>query len=399
MSDTPWRSVLGACLPCVASPNVEVISYKEAFGRILLETVVADRDYPSGNLSTMDGYAVGDEQREDYRVSGENFPGGGPGSPLEAGTARRIFTGGEIPLHATRVIPQESTHTDGSSLWIDSLPNATYIRRAGSEAMQGAQVLSPGLRLDPISMALLASVGAVRVRVAARPRIAHIVTGSELIEPDVAQAGSFIRDSNSVLVSSMLQRAGYAITTQQRIQDDRALLAAAVDEAAKQCDLLLISGGASVGDYDFARMALEANGFEFLIHSVHLRPGKPIGIARRGRQWAFALPGNPVSHLVALRLFVIPLLRALEGDSLLEPELLNGILEVPPATGVPRRPTFWPAKAAIANGVPHLHPCRFLSSGDVIGIASANALLYLEVDTAIPAAGATVPFLHLWQAQ
>jgi molybdopterin molybdotransferase len=396
MSDTQWSSVLGICLSLLAPAEEESVPRRQALGRLLLETVVADRDYPSGDLSTMDGYAVSAERHETYQVSGENRPGNGPGEPLAPGTARRIFTGAELPLHAVRVIPQEMTNRDDVVLAVHSHPTATYTRSAGCEAMAGNAILGPGVRITPVSLSILATVGATSIRVARQPTVAHIVTGDELVDPDSASSiGSRIRDSNSELVASTLHLAGYAVTHHRRISDDKDILIAAIEEAARSCGVLLISGGASVGDHDYARAALESAGFHFEIESVHLRPGKPLGIARRQHQWAFALPGNPVSHLVALHLFVIPLLRGIEGEKRVEPKLLGGILREAPSAGTPRRPTFWPATAVVAGSTFHLHACRFLSSGDLIGIAEANALLFLEVDVAIPAAGTPVRFIPL----
>jgi molybdopterin molybdotransferase len=344
----------------------------------------------------MDGYAVSGERHEAYKVSGENRPGNGPGQPLDHGTARRIFTGAELPLRAVRVIPQEMTSRDEDVLRVQSHPAASYIRPAGQEGKKSVAILRPGTRISPVTLAILATVGSTSIRVATRPSVAHIVTGDELVDPDSASSiGSQIRDSNSGLVASTLHLAGYAVTHHRRVGDDREILIAAIEEAANDCEVLLVSGGASVGDHDHARTALESAGFRFEIESVNLRPGKPLGIARRHHQWAFALPGNPVSHLVALHLFVIPLLRGLEGEKGVEPKLVEGILQQAPPTGAPRRPTFWPATAMVTGGIFHLNACRFLSSGDLIGIAETNALLFLEADVDIPASGSTVRFIPL----
>lgn len=267
---------------------------REGAGRLLLEPVMADRDYPNGDLSTMDGYAIAEDREETYRIVGENSPGHGPGSPLERGTARRIFTGAELPQGASRVVPQELTSRDGDRLTIHSYPDAIFIRRNGSEAKKGEFILDPGVRIGSVEQSLLATVGVSGVRTAVRPRVIHIVTGDELTDPDSPSPGLLIRDSNSDLVAATLLRAGYDLAAQLRIGDNREHTIQAVAESAKECDLLLLSGGASVGDHDHARAALEAAGFQFQTHGVNLRPGKPVGIARRETQWAIVLPGNPV---------------------------------------------------------------------------------------------------------
>jgi molybdopterin molybdotransferase len=395
MKDFPWSPALNACLALLPPPKSEEVSRQNALGRLLLESILADRDYPSGDLSMMDGYAVSEDVQETYLIAGENSPGCGPGRPLDPGTVRRIFTGAELPQSATRIVPQELTSREGDRLKIDSYPDTAFIRPQGSESRKGEPILEPGIRVSPVEQSLLAAVGVASIRVAIRPRVAHIVTGDELIDPDSSSPGSSIRDSNSDLVATTLLIAGYLLAGHRRVGDSREILTTAVQETAEECDLLLISGASSVGDHDHARVALESAGFHFETHGVNLRPGKPLGIARRGNQWAIALPGNPVSHLVALHLFVIPILRGLEGAKNIEPEFIEGILEQTLATEVPRRPTFWPATARLKNGAFHLSPRRFLSSGDLIGIAHANALVFLPAGMAIPPSGARIPFLSL----
>jgi molybdopterin molybdotransferase len=395
MSAMPWSSVLADCMAHLRPLGSEWISRRMALGRLLLERIVADRDYPSGDLSTMDGYAIAEERRETYLVAGENSPGNGPGAPLDRGSARRIFTGAELPQGAGRVVPQEATERSGDRVTIKSHPDAAYVRRQGSEAKEGDSVLEAGIRIGPVEQSLLATVGVSSVRTAVRPRVVHIVTGDELIDPDSSTPGSSIRDSNSELVKATLSRRGYDLAFQLRIGDDRELTIQTVAESARQSDLLLLSGGASVGDHDHARAALEAAGFHFLVHGVNLRPGKPVGIARRENQWAIALPGNPVSHLVSLQLFVFPILRGLEGETKIEPQFIEGNLQAAPSAEVPRRTTLWPAIANAKDGMINLVPHRFLSSGDLIGIAGVNALILFPEGVRIPSAGAKALFLPL----
>ena len=395
MSEMPWSSVLSECMTHLRPQGSELVPRRNALGRLLLEPVAADRDYPSGDLSTMDGYAIAEHRQEAYRIVGENSPGRGSGSPLEPGTARRIFTGAELPRDASRVVPQELTSRLGDSLTITSYPATSFVRRKGSEAKKGAVTLEPGARIGPVEQAILATVGVSSVRVAVRPRVSHVVMGDELTDPDSSSPGLLIRDSNSDLVKATLSRMGYDLGTQLRIGDERGGAIRTVTDTAKACDLLLLSGGASVGDHDHARAALEAAGFQFRMHRVELRPGKPVGIAGRENQWAIILPGNPVSHLVCLHLFVIPILRGLEGEKRIEPDFIEGILEEAPGLDVPGRATLWPARASVKSGSVHLMPHRFLSSGDLIGIAGVDALIFFPKGTAIPSPGAKVLFLPL----
>ena len=391
-----WQTALQSCLREIAAARSETVPREKALGRLLAQTVVADRDYPDAHLSMMDGYAIDASPRESFRVEGENRPGFDPGTPLGEGIARRIFTGAELPSGATRVIPQEVTQREGDSLRIIEYPETAFVRQRASEKEKGEVVLSPGLRITAVEISILASLGVNDIEVAAKPRVAHLVTGDEVMAPgEKGEPGPRIRDSNSDLISAVLSGIGQAVGDRRRIHDDREAACRIVREMAADCDVLLISGGASVGDHDHARASIKAAGFHFLAHGLEVRPGKPVGLARRGGQWAVALPGNPVSHLVALHLFVLPLLLAMEGAAQPEPQLRRGILAETFSAPVPRRDTFWSSAATMIDGIWHLVPCRFLSSGDLLGIAGANALLYLPAGQPIPHKGGEIFFLSL----
>jgi molybdopterin molybdotransferase len=392
-----WEEVLASSLRLAAKPGHERMTGAWALGRVLAQSVAADRDYPPGDLSTMDGYAVAALTGETLGVAGENRPGRGPGDALAAGVARRIFTGAELPAGATRVIPQELVERVDNSVRITKQPDDIFVRARGSEARAGAVVLESGARLTPTKLSILATVGAKEIDVTSRPRVAHLVTGDEIMGGHESGApGALIRDSNSDLVAGALRGIGQMVTAHRHVRDNRAETARIVAEMTADCEVLLISGGASVGDHDHARPALEAAGFRFEAHGIEVRPGKPVGLARRKDQWAVALPGNPVSHLVSLHLFVLPLLRALEGDDLAAPRLLRGKLDAPvPNRAIPRRDTFWPSKLCWEDGRPVLKPCRFLSSGDLLGIGNTDALLLLRTGAAIPNPGDEIYFLSL----
>jgi molybdopterin molybdotransferase len=204
-----------------------------------------------------------------------------------------------------------------------------------------------------------------------------------------------IRDSNSELIAGLLSQVGIHVGVHVRVSDDRDTVLSSVDAMARKSDFLLISGGASVGDHDHARPALEAAGFEFLAHGLHVRPGRPVGIARRGEQWAVALPGNPLSHLVVLRLLVIPILRACSGETNVEPQVIRAVLAAELHREIPKRDTFWPATLALRDGKFHASPGRFLSSGDLIGTAGVNGFISLPMGQPVPAVGEPIDVLPL----
>ena len=390
-----WRDVLRECLALAKSIGSEKVPRQEARDRILAEDIFADRDYPGGDLSMMDGYAIGAETRELYRIESENVPGAGPGAALSPETARRIFTGAELPAGATRVIPQEMVRREGDQLVVQEWPDTPFVRPRGREAKKGDKVLAQGTKIGPLELAVLATMGCRDVEVTQRPRITHLTTGDEIVPPDEPLPEGKIRDSNSDLIHGLLGQIGLRVERHGRASDDRDIVFRSVDALAQQSEFLLISGGASVGDHDHARAALEGAGFTFLAHGLHVRPGRPVGIARRGEKWAVALPGNPLSHLVILRLLVLPILRACAGEADVEPQMIRAILDAELNREVPRRDTFWPARIALRDGQFHARPSRFLSSGDLIGTAGINGFVSLPMNQPVPAVGQSIDILPL----
>jgi molybdopterin molybdotransferase len=391
---TAWRDVLHECLALAKPFATERVARRSAQDRVLAEDVHADRDYPEADLSMMDGYAVGAETREIYRVEGENTPGAGAGAPLAEGTARRIFTGAELPTGATRVAPQENVRRDGDKIAVTAWPDTPFVRPRGREARRGDMVLKKGTRVGPVEIAVLATVGCRELEVAS-VRVSHLTTGDEIVSPDDPLPAGKIRNSNLDLIEGLLREVGLFVRVREASSDSREQVFGTVKALADQADFLLISGGASVGEHDHARTALEAAGFTFLAHGLHVRPGRPVGIARRRGQWAVALPGNPLSHLIVLRLLVIPILRACCGETDVEPKLIRGVLDADLEREVPKRDTFWPAIISARDGQLRVRPGRFLSSGDLIGTASINGFVNLPIGQPVPAVGEAIDILPL----
>jgi len=391
---TSWREVLRECLALAKPFSTESVERRLTLGRVLAEDFRADRDYPAADLSMMDGYAVGTETIESYRVEGENTPGAGAGSPLAAGTTRRIFTGAELPRRAARVVPQELIRREGDTIFIKEWPDTDFVRPRGREARRGDFVLKKGTRIGPVEQALLATVGCKEARVA-KVRVMHLTTGDEIVSPDEPLPEGKIRNSNFDLIDGLLHSIGLYLSGRGTSPDVLEDVLHAINLIASECDVLLISGGASVGEHDFTRPALEQAGFTFLAHGLHVRPGRPVGIARRGEQWAFALPGNPLSHLVVLRLLVIPILRACCGETGVEPQLVCATLDGELNKEVPKRDTFWPASITVSDGQLRARPGRFLSSGDLIGTAGINGFVHLPIGKEVPGAGEPIDILPL----
>jgi molybdopterin molybdotransferase len=358
-----------------------------AFGRVLRENVLATEDLPAFDRSAMDGYAIAaDDDSEKFLVVAEIQPGAIKKIQIRRGECARIFTGAKIPAGASQVLMQENVRVEGNFILPLKKKRATNIRRRGEDARKGDLLLQTGTRLGAGELALLASVGVARPKISPAVRVAHFATGNELAAPDEKLKPGQIRDSNSALVAAFVHQFGGEILRHERVADDFDLLFKKVRMAETKFDLLLISGGASVGDYDFGKKLLAALGFKIQFEKISLRPGKPLVFATRGKQAAFVLPGNPVSHFVTLHVAVRLALEKFSGANVSWP-----LAKIPLAENFDFRPdareTFWPARVEIRNGELVARALRWQSSGDVTGLAGANALLQLSGGANAPKAG------------
>jgi molybdopterin molybdotransferase len=367
----------------------------EAHERVLREEVVAPEDIPAFDRSAMDGYAVGlDDRSERFRVVAEIQPGAGSSVRIGPGECARIFTGAAIPAGASQVIMQEDTERDGDFMKLVRRNDATHIRRRGEDARAGSVLLRGGTRLAPAELALLAHVGLTTPPVSPAVRAIHFTTGNELVDPSCQPAPGQIRDTNSTLIGAMLADRGAALVHQGRCGDSLEALAGAIGGAAPTWDLLLISGGASVGDYDFGARALEQLGFAIHFRQMNLRPGKPLIFATRGPQAAFVIPGNPVSHFVTFHTTIARAIECLEGAPASWP-VASVLLGDAITEGPNPRETWWPARVRLGDAGFSAAPLAWQSSGDLCGIASTNGLIRIPPRSQPFAVGAKVDCLLL----
>ena len=357
----------------------EPATLADARGRLLREDIHAQEDLPAFDRSAMDGYALGPgDESTRFRVVGEVQAGAVPTFSVGLGECARIFTGAQLPDGAARVLPQEHATRDGEWMIPERVDGPAFVRKRGEDARAGDVLLPHGTTLRAGELALLAQIGAVQPVVSRALRVTHIVTGGELVPPDAVPASGQIRDSNSTLIRALLQEVGISDLRQSRAPDDPAALEAQVQQALSSgCDLLLMSGGASVGDYDFGARVLKQAGFEIIFNKVNLRPGKPLVFATKGEVAAFILPGNPLSHFVVFQLAVRLAIARLTGA----PEGLDMIRlpvhSVPPAQEDPRD-TFWPVKIRAVAGQLVAQTLQWQSSGDLRGMVGVHGLLRIR---------------------
>jgi len=321
----PLRSLDDAMAELLAHAQpllpAEPVSTFDADGRVLAQDVVSGLQVPAVDNSSMDGYAV---RCADVPAAGVVLPvsqriaAGMDGAPLRPGTAARIFTGAPVPAGADAIVMQEDcVAMDGGSVRINVVPpTGQWIRRAGEDVRLGASVLQAGMRLTPGALGLAASVGMHQLQVARRPRVALFSTGDELVMPgDVAPQDmrpGAIYNSNRFVLRALLLRLGCAVTDFGIVPDQRDATIAALQKASEQHDLILTSGGVSVGEEDHIKPAVEALG-SLDLWQIAIKPGKPCAYGRVGAAHFLGLPGNPVSSLVTFMLLVRPFLLRLQG--------------------------------------------------------------------------------------
>ncbi|HNL42331.1 MAG TPA: molybdopterin molybdotransferase MoeA, partial [Ottowia sp.] len=335
MSDTPRRPPLMplddalARLLAAAAPlgRTERVDTFDADGRVLAQDLVSALQVPPQDNSSMDGYAV---RSADVTAAGVELPvsqriaAGHAGAPLAPGSAARIFTGAPMPAGADAVVMQEDAESldDGARVRLNAVPApGQWVRAAGEDVTRGRAVLQQGERLAPASIGLAAGIGMASLQVAARPRVALFSTGDELVMPGAvppeAMKPGAIYNSNRFFLRALLQRLGCTVTDLGIVPDDRAATLEALRQAADGHDLILTSGGVSVGEEDHIKPAVEQLG-ALDLWQIAMKPGKPFayGHVRRaggGQAHFLGLPGNPVSSYVTFLLLVRPFLLRLQG--------------------------------------------------------------------------------------
>lgn len=359
----------------VESVGVSEVPLSDAWGCVLAEAVVADDFYPSADRSTMDGYVIrGDETPGSFRVMGEIPAGRFPDVSVGKGEAYRIFTGAVIPSGGGRVVMQEDVRREGDEISVDVFSENRFIRQKGSEAVPGDVVLEKGTRLGGAELAILAQIGESKPKVLKKPVICHLATGNELVAPDQTPEPGKIRDTNSSLLAGLLKSLGAELSDSRRVADDPEVIS---EIAEGDWDLLLVSGGASVGDYDFGAEVLKRLGFTVHFDKVNLRPGKPLTFATRGTQVAFIIPGNPISHFVCFHIAIRLAVERLSGLpsqwNFLPLEVRGGV----PLRSDPRE-SFWVAQVSAENGKLLVSPKKWATSGNTFSLAGTNALIRVK---------------------
>ena len=291
---------------------------------MLAAPVIARIPSPRCDVSAMDGYAVREIDLAGFparlQVIGESFAGRGWSGSIGAGECVRIFTGATVPTGADRVVIQENVRREDNTAIIEEHPgNARHIRGRGGDFEQGDELLPTGRMLDKRAIVAAAAADLAQVEVFERPRVSILSTGDELAEPGTAtERPDAIPESVSLGVAALVGEWGGSIVTRQSVRDDLPSMERAAAQAIGSSDLVLVTGGASVGEKDFAKAMFTPAGLELIFSKVSIKPGKPVWLGRSGRTLVMGLPGNPTSALVTARLLLAPLLAGLSGRDAME---------------------------------------------------------------------------------
>jgi len=309
------QAILGA----LAQPlGTERVPLAKAGRRVLAEPICAAIDIPSRDLAAMDGFAVREADLATglrrLAVIGAAYPGAPFSGAVGQGEAARIMTGAPMPAGADRVLMRELVTAADSTVTLDSpVPAKPHVRTRGSDTAAGTVVLPAGRLLDPRALVVAAAADAASLTVWRTPRVRVIATGDELVPAGEAQASGGVPDSLSEAVLLMARQWGAKPIGAVQVRDDPALLTAAAEAALADSDVLVLCGGASRGDRDFAKAALVPLGLELVFADVAIKPGKPVWLGRVGTKLVLGLPGNPTAAMTVARLFLAPLLTALGG--------------------------------------------------------------------------------------
>lgn len=383
--------------------EIEILPLERSFNRILAKSITSNLDFPYWDNSAMDGYAVkfedvqnaSPEQPVTLDIIEEIPAGRKPKLTLRSRQAARIFTGAMLPEGADTIVMQENTQRQGDQVSILIAPPQAqnFVRQRGEYAQPGTVLLSAGAVIKEPEMAILATAQHIQIPVYGRPKVAIFSTGDELIKPDQTLEPGQIIDSNQYALTAFVQRQGAISLNLGIVPDNRDRLRETMSQAIEQADIVLSTGGVSVGDYDYVEELLAELGGEILIRSVAIKPGKPLTVAKFANGCVyFGIPGNPVSALVSCWRFVQPAIKKLSGlTSPWHPQFIQArsLSSLKPDS---KRETYlWGKVNWNESGIAEFQVASGShSSGNLINLAQTNALAQLPISEQIISIGEAI---------
>jgi molybdopterin molybdotransferase len=393
-ADKALRIILAAVSPS----GRERVNIENASGRTAAESIIAPEDIPPFRNSSMDGYAVRSVDLKGaspgrpvtLSIAGESSAGNPFTRPIKKGGAVRIMTGGKLPRGADAVVPLEMAAKKDSLTVTVTAPArpGDFVRRQGEDIPRGHRVVAEGDLLSPSHLAIIASAGHATVRVTVRPRVGILATGDELVRPDRTPGDGRIRNSSSYALMGFVREAGGKPRFLGIVRDRKKAIRKKVLEGLSS-DVLLMTGGVSVGAHDHVREVLERCGVDILFWKVNIRPGSPLLFGVSGETLVFGLPGNPVSTGVTFLQFVRPAIRKILGRKVLFPSQFSAVTDEPLAVKDGKR-CYLRGIVRQEGGVLRVRTTGSQSSGVMSSMLKANCLIILTETTAALPAGSSV---------
>lgn len=392
---TPEEAVSIILERAASAREREAVPLAEAAGRVLAREVRSDLDLPPFEKSAMDGYAVRSAEvsgESRLRRIGESRAGEPWTAAVGPGECVAIYTGGALPPDCDAVVMIEKTRREDDQVVLTDDPTpGQHVCHRGEDIREGECVLSPGRRLAARDLSLLASVGCDPVQVWRRPRVSILTTGDELVPPSEKPGPGQIREGNTLHLAAMARAAGAVVRVAGVVPDDPLSLREAFAAALEKGDVLISTGGVSMGEYDFVGAALKDCGVEEVFHKVSIKPGKPVWFGALHDKLVFGLPGNPVSCLVGHEVFVRPALSKLGGAEASEwaPRITRARWMGDPPRAIDRQQNLAVELAPGPDGVLEARPVRWKGSADLVGLSRAEALAIVPANATL-ATGALV---------
>lgn len=391
-----WRRVQEHCPP----PRTTRVALGDAGARVLAEDLAALAPFPAFDNSAMDGYALrsNDTSRASKRdavvlaLDAPVYAGDTSRRSLAAGHACAVMTGAPMPRGADTVVPVEVAEVSGARLCVRApVARGRHVRRGGEEVRRGATVLRAGTRLHAGAVAVAASAGREAVRVYRTARVCIVATGSETVGPGARLQHGQIYDSNTPMLAALVRENGFEAARVRRVKDQPAALRRAVEAALRAGEVVVVAGGVSVGERDYARSVFDTCGVREVFWRVSQKPGKPLYFGTAGRRLVFGLPGNPASVFTCFHLYVLPALRRMAGFAEAGPRAERRRL----AGAVSRDPVRWRFLKArlLADGGVEALPAQ--ASHMVTSLAVTDALIAVAPGTGSVRAGARVDVYRL----
>ena len=376
---------------------VESVPLRDSLRRILRDDVLSDADSPPFDKAIRDGFAVRVEDLDSIpvvlSVVGESRAGLAADVTVERGQCCEIMTGAPLPAGSNAVVMVENTErvSPNSVRILRGVRENEGLLRRGAEARQGELILRSGRRIGLADLGLLAGNGKSTVLVSAKPSVAVIATGDELVEVEETPKPDQIRNSNSYTICAQVEEAGARPTALGIARDDLDDLRRKICQGLEE-DILIVSGGVSVGKYDLVEKVFAEFGVEVLFDKIAMKPGKPTVFGHRGQTYVFGLPGNPISTMVAFHMFVRPLILFLLKAENTAPKVLEAKLEAP-AKCDPERAALVPALVRFDGGQYWIRPAPWKGSSDLVGLSRANALIMIPRRSGTLESGQNAQFL------